>query len=165
MALQPWISLSIELDSDLKGPRWPPAHLTVTNQAGPWEGRLLAQVARCGLTCSRAPPCHSQHSLPPHAICRPPGHCACWQPWLCGWDSGQFIMEVGGCAVNEYSLCWHFRLAKPRSGMPGQGAVLGQFTAQLMLPCALTSPRKVGRDEGCPVPLFMLTPSTVSLQL
>ena len=100
VALQPSdFLLSIELDLKVA-----PAHLTLTSQVGPQEGLLLAQVARCGLTCSEHPPAIvNTHCLPMPSVGRLDiVHAP--QPWPCGWDSGQFITGVGGCAVNTRSV-------------------------------------------------------------
>ena len=62
----------------------------------------------------RAPTCHSQHSLPPHAICRPPGHCACSTAlalWLGLWT----VHHGGRGLCSEYTVC------VGTSGLPSQG--------------------------------------------
>lgn len=105
IALQPLdFLLGIELDSNLKVTHVAPAHLTLASQAGPQEGLLLAQVERCGMTCSEHPPTIvNTHCLPISSV----GHLSSGhaeQPWPCGWNSGQFIMEVGGCIVNAQSV-------------------------------------------------------------
>lgn len=105
MALQPLdFLLGIELDSDLKVTQVAPAHLTLASQVGPQEGLLLAQIARCGMTCSEHPAAIvNTHCLPIPSV----GHLGIGhaeQPWPCGWNSGQFILEVGGHIVNTQSV-------------------------------------------------------------